>query len=212
MSNQNPTVFVVDDDLSLRKALSRLLKSEGYDVETFSSAQEFLHADPRCEGPACLVLDMKMPGLNGLDLQQELHKREYAIPIVFITGHGDIPMGVKAMKKGAIEFLTKPFDDEVLLGAVEEALKKDMANRSAMNERQSILQRVKLLTPREYEILTYVITGMLNKQIAYDLDISEKTVKVHRGRVMEKLGIDSVAELVRLTEKAGIEPVQVSDI
>lgn len=212
MSNQNPTVFVVDDDLSLRKALSRLLKSEGYDVETFSSAQEFLHADPRCEGPACLVLDVKMPGLNGLDLQQELHKREYAIPIVFITGHGDIPMGVKAMKKGAIEFLTKPFDDEVLLGAVEEALKKDMANRSAMNERQSILQRVKLLTPREYEILTYVITGMLNKQIAYDLDISEKTVKVHRGRVMEKLGIDSVAELVRLTEKAGIEPVQVSDI
>jgi FixJ family two-component response regulator len=212
MSNQNPTVFVVDDDLSLRKALSRLLKSEGYDVETFSSAQEFLHADPRCEGPACLLLDVKMPGLNGLDLQQELHKREYAIPIVFITGHGDIPMGVKAMKKGAIEFLTKPFDDEVLLGAVEEALKKDMANRSAMNERQSILQRVKLLTPREYEILTYVITGMLNKQIAYDLDISEKTVKVHRGRVMEKLGIDSVAELVRLTEKAGIEPVQVSDI
>ena len=212
MSNQNPTVFVVDDDLSLRKALSRLLKSEGYDVETFSSAQEFLHADPRCEGPACLVLDVKMPGLNGLDLQQELHKREYAIPIVFITGHGDIPMGVKAMKKGAIEFLTKPFDDEVLLGAVEDALKKDMANRSAMNERQSILQRVKLLTPREYEILTYVITGMLNKQIAYDLDISEKTVKVHRGRVMEKLGIDSVAELVRLTEKAGIEPVQVSDI
>lgn len=212
MSNQNPTVFVVDDDLSLRKALSRLLKSEGYDVETFSSAQEFLHADPRCKGPACLLLDVKMPGLNGLDLQQELHKREYAIPIVFITGHGDIPMGVKAMKKGAIEFLTKPFDDEVLLGAVEEALKKDMANRSAMNERQSILQRVKLLTPREYEILTYVITGMLNKQIAYDLDISEKTVKVHRGRVMEKLGIDSVAELVRLTEKAGIEPVQVSDI
>jgi FixJ family two-component response regulator len=212
MSNQNPTVFVVDDDLSLRKALSRLLKSEGYDVETFSSAQEFLHADPRCDGPACLVLDMKMPGLNGLDLQQELHKREYAIPIVFITGHGDIPMGVKAMKKGAIEFLTKPFDDEVLLGAVEEALKKDMANRSAMNERQSILQRVKLLTPREYEILTYVITGMLNKQIAYDLDISEKTVKVHRGRVMEKLGIDSVAQLVRLAEKADIEPVQVSDI
>jgi FixJ family two-component response regulator len=212
MSNQNPTVFVVDDDLSLRKALSRLLKSEGYDVETFSSAQEFLHADPRCEGPACLLLDVKMPGLNGLDLQQELHKREYAIPIVFITGHGDIPMGVKAMKKGAIEFLTKPFDDEVLLGAVEEALKKDMANRSAMNERQSILQRVKLLTPREYEILTYVITGMLNKQIAYDLDISEKTVKVHRGRVMEKLGIDSVAQLVRLAEKADIEPVQVSDI
>ncbi len=210
MSNQNPTVFVVDDDSSLRKALSRLLKSEGYDVETFSSAQEFLHADPRCEGPACLVLDVKMPGLNGLDLQQELCKREYAIPIVFITGHGDIPMGVKAMKKGAIDFLTKPFDDKGLLNAVKRALRRDAVNRKILNERNNILKRVDLLTPREYEILTYLITGMLNKQIAYVLEIAEKTVKVHRGRVMEKMGVQSIAELVRLAEKAGIHPVEVT--
>jgi FixJ family two-component response regulator len=132
------------------------------------------------------------------------------MPIVFITGHGDIPMSVKAMKTGAINFLTKPFDEEELLRAVQEALKKDIVGRSVMNERQNVLQRVKSLTPREYEILTYVITGMLNKQIAYDLDISEITVKVHRRRVLEKLGIDSVAELVRLAEKADIQPAQAS--
>ena len=211
MNNPNPTVFVVDDDPSIRKGLGRLLKVSGYLVETFGSAQEFLQRAPDCLGPACLVLDVKMPGLNGLDLQDQLKQMEYAMPIVFITGHGDITMSVKAMKTGAIDFLTKPFDEKDLLKAVQEALKKDMANRSVMNERQSILQRVQSLTPREYEILTYVITGMLNKQIAYDLDISEKTVKVHRGRVMEKLGVDSVAELVRLSEKAGIEPAQVSD-
>ena len=152
-----------------------------------------------------------MPGLNGLDLQDQLKQMDYVMPIVFITGHGDIPMSVKAVKTGAIDFLTKPFDEEDLLRAVQEALKKDMVNRNVMNERQSILQRVQSLTPREYEILTYVITGLLNKQIAYDLDISEKTVKVHRGRVMEKLGVDSVAELVGLSEKAGIKPAKVSD-
>ena len=209
MNKPNPTVFIVDDDPSVRKGLGRLLRSTGYDVETFGSAQEFLEMAPDCPGPACLVLDVKMSGLNGLELQDQLQKREYTIPIVFATGHGDIPMSVKAIKTGAIDFLTKPFDEEDLLKAVQEAFKKDMANRSEMNERQSILQRVKLLTPREYEILTYVITGMLNKQIAYALDISEKTVKVHRGRVMEKLGVDSVAELVRLAGKADIEPAQV---
>ena len=212
MNNPNQTVFIVDDDPSVRKGLGRLFRSTGYNVETSGSAQEFLDMATDCLGPACLVLDVKMPGLNGLDLQQELHKREYAMPVVFITGHGDIPMSVKAMKRGAIDFLSKPFDEEDLLTAVQEALKKDIANRSGMNERQDILQRVKSLTPREYEILTYVITGMLNKQIAYDLEISEKTVKVHRGRVMEKLGIASVAELVRLAEKAGIEPAEVTDI
>jgi FixJ family two-component response regulator len=132
---------------------------------------------------------------------------EYVMPIVFITGHGDIPMSVKAMKKGAVDFLAKPFDEEDLLKAVQEALKKDIVNRSTIDERQLILQRVQLLTPREYEILTYVISGMLNKQTAYELDISEKTVKAHRGRVMAKLGVDSLAELVRLAEKAGIKPV-----
>ncbi len=211
MNNPNSTIFIVDDDPSVGKGLGRLLRSTGYHVETFSSAQEFLEAAPSCKGPACLVLDVKMPGINGLDLQDQLNKKGYVLPIVFITGHGDIPMSVKAMKTGAIDFLIKPFDEGDLLKAVQEALKKDIANRRAMDERQSILQRIKSLTPREQEILTYIITGMLNKQIAYALDISEKTVKVHRGRVMEKLGIDSVAELVRLADKAGIEPAQVSD-
>jgi FixJ family two-component response regulator len=201
-----PSVFVIDDDPSVLKSLERLIKSVGLKVETFGSAHDFLQTAPDCPGPACLVLDVKMPGLNGLDLQDQLQQRKYAMPIVFITGHGDIPMSVRAMKKGAIDFLTKPFDEEDLLKAVQDALKKDMANRSAMNERQSILQRVKSLTPREYEILTYVITGMLNKQIAYDLDISEKTVKVHRGRVMEKMKANSIAELVRMAGKVGIKP------
>ena len=207
MNNPNATVFVVDDDPSVRKGLGRLLKASGYVVETFDSAHEFLQTAPDCTGPACLVLDVKLPGLSGLDLQDQLQQREYAMPIVFITGHGDIPMSVKAMKTGAIDFLTKPFDEEDLLKAVQKALKKDIANRLDMNEIQNILQRLKSLSPREYEILTYVITGMLNKQIAYALDISEKTVKIHRGRVMKKLGVDSVAELVRLADKAGVEPV-----
>jgi len=208
LNSLNPIIFVVDDDLSVRKGLGRLLRSTGYDIETFGSAQEFLEMTTDCPGPACLILDVKMPGLNGLDLQNQLQQREYAMPVIFITGHGDIPMSVKAMKRGAIDFLTKPFDEEDLLKAIQEALKKDITNRRAMYEKQNILQQVKSLTPREYEILSYVITGMLNKQIAYELDISEKTVKVHRGRVMQKLDVDSVAELVRLAEKAGIKPAQ----
>ncbi len=207
MAESIPIVFVIDDDPSVRKALGRLLRSTGYVVETFGSSEEFLQNIPDGLGPACLILDVKMPGLNGLELQNQLQKTEYVIPIVFITGHGDIPMSVKAMKKGAVDFLVKPFDEEDLLKAVQVALKKDIVDRSAMNEKQLILQRVQLLTPREYEILTYVISGMLNKQTAYELDISEKTVKAHRGRVMAKLGVDSLAELVRLAEKAGIKPV-----
>jgi FixJ family two-component response regulator len=212
MNNPNPTIFVVDDDPSVRIGLERLLRSTGYNVEIYGSAQEFLETTPDCPGPACLVLDVKMPGLDGLELQDQLQKREYTMPIVFITGHGDIPMSVKAIKRGAIDFLTKPFDETDLLKAVQEALKKDVANRSAMNERQNILQRVKSLTPREYEILTYVITGMLNKHIAYHLTISEKTVKVHRGRIMEKLEIHSVAELVHMADKAGIQPAEAPDL
>jgi len=209
MDNSLPNIFVVDDDPSVRKGLGRLLRSMGYQVQTFGSAEEFLQNATDCHGPACLVLDVKMPGLDGLDLQKQLEQRDYVMPIVFITGHGDIPTSVKAMKKGAIDFLTKPFDEEDFVRAVREALDKDMTHRRAMNERKSILGRVRSLTPREYEILTYVITGMLNKQIAYDLNISEKTVKVHRGRVMEKLAVESVAELVRLAEKAGISPAAV---
>jgi FixJ family two-component response regulator len=209
MNNLNQTVYVVDDDASVRRGLRRLLKSAGYSVESFNSAQAFLEADPSCQDPACLILDMKMPGMTGSHLQQKLLERDYAVPIIFITGHGDVPMSVKAMKTGAVDFLTKPFDEGALLDAVEEALKKDSKNRETIDERQSLLKKIESLTTREYEILTYVITGMLNKQIAYALNISEKTVKVHRGRVMEKLGLDSVAQLVRMADKAGIPPAEV---
>ena len=210
MSEKQATVFVVDDDSSVRKGLKRLLKSAGYGVEAFASADEFLAFDSRSDGPACLVLDMQMPGLNGLDLQEKLISRYYTRPIIFITGHGDIPTSVRAMKKGAVEFLTKPFDDRDLLDAVHEALRKDLQTRTVLNERAKIHQRLATLTPREHEILTYVIAGLLNKQIAYVLKISEKTVKVHRGRVMEKTGVESLAELVRFAEKAGVKPAEVS--
>ena len=150
MDNSVPNIFVVDDDPSVRKGLGRLLRSMGYQAETFCSAEEFLQNASDCHGPSCLVLDVKMPGLDGLGLQKQLEQRDYVMPIVFITGHGDIPMSVKAMKKGAIDFLTKPFDEEDFVKAVQEALDKDMANRRAMNERESILERVRSLTPREY--------------------------------------------------------------
>jgi len=200
-----PTIFIIDDDDSVRKGLSRLLRSAGFAVETFATAGQFLERE-HYEGIGCLVLDVRMPGISGIDLQDELGKADYSMPIVFITGHGNIPMGVQAMKKGAVDFLAKPFDDEELLQAVREAIDKDTQGRAEHIEVHDIRGRLELLTPREYEILRYVITGMLNKQIAYELGISEKTVKVHRGRIMEKLGIDSVADLVRLAEKAGITP------
>jgi FixJ family two-component response regulator len=199
-------VFVVDDDPSIRESLSLLLSSTGYGVKTFSSAKEFLESEPDTSGPACLVLDVKMPGLSGLDLQKELKSRNYAIPIIFITGHGDIPMSVQAMKKGAVDFLSKPFDDGDLLDAVKEALLKDSQARADLVEQKQIMQRLDTLTTREHEILTYLITGMLNKQIAYELDISERTVKAHRKQVLGKMGVDSIAELVRLTEKMGVKP------
>jgi len=174
-------------------------------VETFSSAEEFLGRE-HFNGTGCIILDVQMPGLSGMDLQVELSKAEYSMPIIFITGHGDIPMSVEAMKKGAVNFLTKPFDDNDLLRAIREAIEKDRKAKAKQTEVQDIRRRMSLLTPREYEILRYVITGMLNKQIASKLNIAEKTVKVHRGRVMEKLRVDSVAELVRLAEKTGIKP------
>jgi FixJ family two-component response regulator len=174
-------------------------------VETFSSAEEFLGRE-RFNGIGCIILDVQMPGLSGMDLQVELSKAEYSMPIIFITGHGDIPMSVEAMRKGAVNFLTKPFDDNDLLRAIREAIEKDRKANAGQTEVHDIRRRMSLLTPREYEILCYVITGMLNKQIALKLNIAEKTVKVHRGRVMEKLRVDSVAELVRLAEKTGIKP------
>jgi len=203
----NPTVFVIDDDASIRKSLSRLLRSAGYTTETFVSAEELLGRE-HFNGIGCLLLDVQMPGLSGMDLQDELNKADYHMPIIFITGHGDIPMSVEAMKKGAVDFLTKPFDDKELLQAIGNAIEKDRQTRAEYDEVLDIRRRIELLTPRENEILRYIITGMLNKQIALKLGIAEKTVKVHRGRIMEKLCIDSVAELVRLAEKVGIKPLE----
>jgi FixJ family two-component response regulator len=199
-----PTIFVIDDDASVRKSVSRLLRSAGYQVEAFPSAEQFLSRE-HFDGVGCIVLDIQMPGLSGMDLQEELSKADYHMPIIFVTGHGDIPTSVQAMKKGAVEFLTKPFDDKDLVVAVESAIEKDSQGRTEYHEVQDIRRRIELLTAREYEIFRYVITGMLNKQIATKLKIAEKTVKVHRGRVMEKLGANSVAELVRQAEKAGIK-------
>ena len=210
MAESIPTVFVVDDNPSIRESLSLLLSSAGYSVNTFASAKEFLESEHSTSGPACLVLDVKMPGISGLDLQKELTSRNYAIPVIFITGHGDIPMSVQAMKKGAVDFLSKPFDDGQLLDAVKVALLKDSQARSDLNEQKHIMQRLDSLTTRENEILTYLITGMLNKQIAYELKISERTVKAHRKQVFDKTGVNSIAELVRLTEKVGIKTADVS--
>ena len=205
-----PIVFVVDDDPSIRESLSLLLSSAGYGVKTYASAKDFLESERGSPGPACLVLDVKMPGLSGLDLQKELKSRNYLIPIIFITGHGDIPMSVQAIKKGAVDFLPKPFDDGDFLVAVKEALLKDSQARADFNDQKQILQKLDSLTTREHEVLTYLIAGMLNKQIAYELNISERTVKAHRKQVLNKMGVDSIAELVRLTEKVSVKPAEAS--
>jgi len=204
-STLDPIVFVIDDDASMRRALSYLLQSAGYKVETHSSAEEFLRRE-HYDGVGCIILDVRMPGLSGMDLQEKLMGSDYRMPIIFLTGHGELSMGVEAMKKGAIDFLTKPCDDEQLLGAVHSAIEKDKQARGSYKEKQEIRGRIELLTPRENEILRYVISGMLNKQIALKLGIAEQTVKIHRGRIMEKLCAESVADLVRLAGKAGIEP------
>lgn len=203
MNDKIPIVFVVDDDKAVRKSLERLIKSVGLTVQAFSSAREFLESDPSA-GPSCLVLDVRMPGLSGIDLQKELGKMGYTIPIIFITGYGDIPMSVRTMKRGATDFLTKPFNDQDLLDAIHRAIDKDKQARREQDEIGTIQQRVDSLTPREREVFSLVVTGMLNKQIAYDLGMSEKTVKVHRSRVMDKMQADSLAELVRLAYKVGI--------
>jgi FixJ family two-component response regulator len=199
------TVFLVDDDPSVRRALTRLIKSAGYQAEAFSSARDFLdYWRGGAEGPACLVLDVQMPGLSGLDLQHELQSANALLPIIFITGHGDIPMSVKAMKDGAVDFLPKPVKDKVLLKAIEQALERVVQERSVHDELDTIHRRLDTLTPREFEVLRLVISGMLNKQIAYQLGTVEKTIKVHRARVMEKMEVQSLADLVRLAERAGI--------
>jgi FixJ family two-component response regulator len=199
-----PTVFIVDDDPSARRGLTRLIRVAGWQAEAFGSAKEFLASERR--GPGCIVLDVQMPGMTGPELQETLCKAEYGLPIIFLSAHGDVPTTAKAMKKGAIDFLTKPVDREDLLAAIRASLAQDAGSRETWAEVASIQERIGTLTPREHEIMTYVITGMLNKQIAAELDISVETVKIHRGRMTAKLGTNSVVELLRLAEAAGVKP------
>jgi len=205
MPEPQATVFVIDDDASMRRALSYLLAAAGYKVETYPSAKAFLTRE-NYEGVGCILLDVRMPGLTGMELQEKLIRSAQSMPIIFLTGHGEVAMGVQAMKKGAVDFLTKPCDDEQLLAAIRTAIEKDLQARTRFEEAKEIRSRIELLTPREKEILPFIITGMLNKQIAATLGIAEITVKIHRGRIMEKLSTESVADLVRLAEKAGIAP------
>jgi FixJ family two-component response regulator len=193
-------VFVVDDDISVRRALERLIKSVHLKVETYETADEFLSRSPY-EGPACLVLDVRMPGLSGLDLQEKLVETNSEMPIIFMTGHGTIPMSVRAMKAGAIDFLEKPFEDQAFLDLVKNSIELDKHNKNDNAEKNELLQRFESLTSREKEVFALVISGKLNKQTAFQLGISEKTVKVHRANVMQKMRADSLADLVRISEK-----------
>ena len=204
MTTEGATVFVVDDDASVRKALARSIQAAGLNVKTFASAREFLDQGPP-EGPGCLVLDLRMPGLSGLDLQTELNSRNVQTPIIFITGHGDIPVTVKAMKGGAVDFLPKPFNVKDLLRVIQEALKKDERLQASRAEDTEVQRRIQTLTPREREVLGLVVKGLLNKQIAAELGAAERTVKVHRGRVMQKMQVQSVADLVRAVERVKAE-------
>lgn len=197
------TVYIVDDEETVRRSLSRLVRSVGLNAETFGSAQAFLdHGRP--DRPACLVLDVRLPGLSGLDLQSALGPIQHRVPIIFISGRGNIPMSVRAMKGGAMDFLRKPLESQELLDAIQRALARSREGLAQEAERARIERRLANLTPREREVLALVVTGMLNKQIAAALGAAEKTVKVHRGRVMKKMEADSVADLVRMTQRAGI--------
>jgi FixJ family two-component response regulator len=199
----NSLVFAIDDDASVRKGLTRLLRSAGYKSEIFESASDFLTRPPH-SGPSCAIVDVQMPGINGMDLQQTLIQHHRQEQLIFITGHGDIPMCAQAMKAGAIDFLPKPFRADQLLRCVQRALVRSAEQRRRSAERDQARRVLDLLTPREFQVMQLVITGMLNKQIAGELGTAEKTVKVHRGRVMQKVGSTSVAGLVRLVERAGI--------
>jgi FixJ family two-component response regulator len=206
-SHQQPIVFVVDDDISVRESLELLIKFAGWQPETFASAEEFL-ARPRTASPSCMVLDVSLPDLNGLELQKLIGTDRVDMPIIFITGHGDVPMTVQAMKAGAVEFLTKPFDDEVLLSAIRHAIKRSTAVLDDQAEITTLRSSYDSLTPREQEVMRLVVAGMLNKQIGLKLGISEITVKAHRGKVMQKMKADSVADLVKTAVKLGFSPAK----
>src|ERR1700680_1073552 len=203
MPDAPPTVLVIDDASDLRAAVWRVLRSIGLDFQLFASIADFLKSNPP-DGPTCLVLDVRLPGQSGLDLQRELAAANREVPIIFITGHGDIPMSVQAMKGGAIEFLTKPFRDQDLIDAINLGLERDRARRQTGREIALLRERLESLTPREREVLPLIISGRLNKQVAAEVGISEATAKVHRSQLMRKLGADSLADLVRMAEKMGI--------
>ena len=206
-STDQPIVFVVDDDASMRQALARLLQSVQLRVEVFASPQEFLQSE-RPNVPSCLVLDVRLPGLSGLDFQAELAKADVRIPIVFITGHGDIPMSVRAMKAGAVDFLAKPFRDQDLLDAVTAAIQRDQKRREHENAMTDLRAHFSSLTPRECEIMALVASGLMSKQIAAEVGLSEITVKLHRSHLMKKMGARSVADLVRMAEALGVTPAK----
>ena len=209
MSETKPKILIVDDDVAFGKSLARLVKSIGFDVEVFTSAKEFLEKEP-CDGPCCLLLDVRMPELTGPDLQRELARNNISIPIVFLTALKDVPTGINAMKEGAGDFLLKPVEEKALCEAIDRALDQDAQLKKKTREIEAARGLVASLTAREHEVFEWLITGMLNKQIAVSLGITERTVKAHRGQIMHKLDVVSVAELVRLAQKAGVSPARES--